>query len=382
MMKGQFLSDIVDNKELQHGKLNLITSPCGSGKSQWARSLKDTGLFDTLYLIDSRRGKESLKRRFGVLRENNFDGHSEYFVDGMKIMTYAGFAYAVTKFPEKFKFSDYTTIIADELDSCLRYREIDGDILHTIAVQELRKRIVNETNLVVATTATPSRVKTEFRKELFDVPLHGTPRSYETKNVIKYSNIHNVLSQITDGRRGIVYVPHIRQIQELEALFEKAGIKAMGIWSKNAKDKPMDGAHMALSDYIAEYEAIPDDIQVLIINQSSMTCINIYTAVDFVCINDCGADVQTQIRGRIRSDVDTMYILSRKATVNITSEQIEPWLGRKLSRLDRQDIVEAIGATNDHNRKIGWTTIAEELSAMGYDVTKKIVNGYHYFVIN
>ena len=66
---------IINLKEIQYGKLNLIHAPCGSGKTTFVEKKlwEESYWGDLLYLIDSRNALEAFKirgRRKRIQRQN------------------------------------------------------------------------------------------------------------------------------------------------------------------------------------------------------------------------------------------------------------------------------------------------------------------------
>ena len=56
---------IINFKEIQYGKLNIINAPCGSGKITFVEEKlwKEAWWGDLLYLIDSKNGLDAFKAR-------------------------------------------------------------------------------------------------------------------------------------------------------------------------------------------------------------------------------------------------------------------------------------------------------------------------------
>ena len=78
---------IIQFKDIQYGKLNVITAPCGSGKTTFVEKKlwKESWWGDLLYLIDSRNALEAFKVR-GEKRE--YRGEVYYKHEGITAMTY------------------------------------------------------------------------------------------------------------------------------------------------------------------------------------------------------------------------------------------------------------------------------------------------------
>ena len=75
----QFLGEegVILFDEIQHGKLNIINAPCGSGKTTFVEERLWTQAYwgDLLYLIDTRNALEAFKVRG---EEKEFNGEIYY----------------------------------------------------------------------------------------------------------------------------------------------------------------------------------------------------------------------------------------------------------------------------------------------------------------
>lgn len=82
---------VVNLKEIQWGKLNIITAPCGSGKTTFVEKKLWSEAYwgDLLYLIDSRNALDAFKIRG---EEKEYNGKIYYKHRGITAMTYATFA--------------------------------------------------------------------------------------------------------------------------------------------------------------------------------------------------------------------------------------------------------------------------------------------------
>ena len=152
------------------------------------------------------------------------------------------------------------------------------------------------------------------------------------------------------------------------------------IWSlKAAKpEHAMSDEQLALREYIIYNQCIRDDIDLLIINASYETSINIRqdennpkTRIDYIIVNTSNEDTITQVRGRYRDRLDTLYIHSREIArdgirLTVPNEYLNGWLTaeecKQLSLLF--NIVVGKG------RKAMWPTIQQMLIDVGYKIER------------
>lgn len=382
-MKGKYLSEVVDINDLQEGKLNIIDAPCGSGKTTLVEKKlwREAYWGDMLYLIDTKNGLDAFKSR-GEQRE--YKGEIYYKHKGITAMTYATFAMLCIYKPDEWLWNDEDAlIVCDEMQSVIKWAKIPQDVnLHKVALEQIHNRIALGTR-VVAISATTNKIKEEFKNEYVMMPIHGELIRYEVNNKIKYQNIQNIINILPADKKGLIYVPHITSMIDLQKQLEVRSIKCAKIFSMSNENYHMDENDLRARKSILEQECIPNDIQVLIINAATETGINIKSDVDYVVINSTDEDTVIQVIGRIRHDVDTVYYLekNRNGTVYISYEQIKDWLNKSLTTDDKNNLCAYIDARDNRNRLLGWTNIKKSLVASGYEVIEKKNDSTRYTVI-
>ena len=114
-------------------------------------------------------------------------------------------------------------------------------------------------------------------------------------------------NSLPTDQRGIIYISHITQMETCIEILKKRGINAVGLWSKNNEDVWMSDRQLKVREFLIKNSAIPDDVDVLLINKSYETSINIKTPVDYVVVHSADETVVTQARGRARNNIKTLY---------------------------------------------------------------------------
>ncbi len=370
MTGNKYLSEVVNMDSIKAGQLNIIDAPTGSGKTTFAlETLANTvsNKNRMLYLIDTTNGKEQLLKN--PITAHYTDGWREvaegncisFEADRVVVMTYAKFGVLADKYPS-FGLS-FEVIVCDELHSLMNFQYFSTDKnWHMIAKQKIEK-IINENPVtrVVALTATPKKVKEEFHftYELVDYDYESL-RQYENEEVIYYTNIKRALDEVNG--KGMVYVGHITKMKEIEGYLKERGLRTIAIWSIHNKEHEMTEEQITARRYILDNEKIPDNYDVLIINASSETCINLRGSIDFIIIHSQEEDTQTQVRGRFRGDVPMVYIYDSKTKVKVPAE----YMGRKLFKEEKDLLCEELNLHHPNGLLMKWTTVKERLIEEGW----------------
>lgn len=391
-MEEKYLSEIVDVNDIEKGKLNLITAPCGCGKTTFATDvLAKFGnqlhmCENTLYLIDTKTGKDQLLHT-GILTENPWTGDEYWEIPGiMRVMTYAAYATIVEAAPKHDYWDSGCMIICDELHNAVKWSKWQDNDIHKRAIDIIKDRIRTTECTVVALSATPDAIKDEFGYCLKKIPLSGTPKCYKENSCDIYKSLKLLLTQIEKGKRGIIYLPHIREILKYQAYMDSRGFKTAALWSINNEEHPLSEKQLEVRNYIIEWRKMPKSIDILFINKSCETSISIGTSstqdspIDFMIIHSADYDTYTQVRGRYRCDLDKLYVYSPY----ICYDDIvipENWLNRKLRKADIEDLIEYLEIKTDNRVLVKVPTFLREVERSGYKVTQKTIHGIRYKII-
>ena len=389
-MKGtKYLSELVDCSALQKGQLNVIKAPTGSGKTYFALnyipSLTNDALHNVVYLIDTINGKEQIVRNYNATSE--YYGWSKEVESGgmwfepdnrVVVITYAKFGVLFERNIEFYK--NFSYIICDEIHSLLRFQNYSKKPnYHSIARQVLEQAVKQKSGIVIALTATPDTIKKKFDAPSAEIPINQEELiQYDVEQVEGYTNPITVLSKVDVGTVGLCYFSRIHQMIEFEQEAKQMGFSPVSIWSINNKDHPMNDEQLEARRSILESWTIPPQYDLLIINSSSETSLKIKSKVDYVIVHSSNPDTQVQVRGRVNSDLKTLYL-----PVEGTSEIVVPseYLGKRLFREDKQALIEALNLRNTNNRPYGWHTVKNLLIESDYSVIEDRQGNLRYVVI-
>lgn len=389
-MKGtKYLSELVDCSALQKGQLNVIKAPTGSGKTYFALnyipSLTNDALHNVVYLIDTINGKEQIVRNYNATSEY-YGWSKEVELGGMwfepdnrvVVITYAKFGVLFERNIEFYK--NFSYIICDEIHSLLRFQNYSKKPnYHSIARQVLEQAVKQKSGIVIALTATPDTIKNQFNAPSAEIAINQEELiQYDIKQVEGYTNPITVLSKVDVGTVGLCYFSRIHQMIEFEQEAKQMGFSPVSIWSINNKDHPMNDEQLETRRSILESWTIPPQYDLLIINSSSETSLKIKSKVDYVIVHSSNPDTQVQVRGRINSDLMTLYL-----PVEGVSEIVVPseYLGKRLFQGDKQALAEALNLRNTNNRPYRWPTVKNLLIESDYSVIEARQGNLRYVVI-
>lgn len=154
------------------------------------------------------------------------------------------------------------------------------------------------------------------------------------------------------------------------------GFRAICVWSENNKDHPMTAEQRAARQHILTHEEIPPQYDMVILNASSETGINIHGKVDYIVVHSQEPETQVQIRGRYRHDLDRLYLLDYNS-IQVPGE----YLDCELSAEQREELCQVIGLRDPKGRVYKWSTVKSRLESAGYSIVEKRHNSKRFYII-
>ena len=386
MENKKYLTESIDMNGIKAGVLNIIQAPCGSGKSYFAlNKLPETVSRNSklLYVIDTINGREQkLKEKnttpYGaaweeLIKRGTQDWHigevydERYDVDKIVVITYAKFGVLANRYPN-FGYQ-FEVIVCDELHSgveMVNFKKDQNSINYAkIAIDRLKEIVTrSQTTKVIALTATPTKAINAFKGHINNIHVDEDVFRYLTKEIVTYRNIDIPLAE-ANGKRGIIYTAHIKDMIAIQECAAKMGIKAIAVWSIHNTEYPMTDEQLRVRDYILDKEELPPEYDAVIINKSNETAINIRGQVDYIIVHSQEADVREQARGRYRGNLDILYIYNTNADVVVPEE----FLNRALSKEDRDTLCAILKLRNASGNQVKWNSTRVILEELGYEVT-------------
>lgn len=169
-------------------------------------------------------------------------------------------------------------------------------------------------------------------------------------------------------------------MEEVEKYAKDAGFSPICIWSTRNQEHPMSQAQLDARESILRNFTIPFQYDFLIINSSSETSIKIKSHVDYVIVHSQNSDTQIQVRGRVNSDLERLYLASSCAVPLI--EVPEEYLGKRLFTKEKRALCAKLNLRNpQNNRPYQWRKIKELLIENDYYVEEGRYDSKRYAII-
>lgn len=397
MENTKFLAQAIHEEEICDGQLNMIKAPVGSGKTTWALrhlSKKMDSPLNMVYLIDTQNGRDQIVSANSDIAAHYSDmwldkvlNQWEMFseepqVDKIVVMTYAKFGALAKKYPE-FAFGTFEYIVCDEIHNLpifLRFGGADGEDKNWYehAKYQLEEIVSWTGTTVIGLSATPRKAEEHMNCAIANITVDDDVFQLETRETVTYTNKMLLLAELKEGQKGLAY---FRRITEMQAFYNSAterNIKAICIWSIGSKIHPMTQEQIEARNYILEKKELPPQYDLVIINASSETSISIFGKMDYIIVHNQDADTQTQVRGRYREALQTLYVLDYQGSIQVPAD----FIGRDLFTKEKAELCATLNIHDCKGRRVGWTTVKKKLLESGYTLTERRYNSRRCTVIS
>ena len=411
-MKGtQRISALITNPDMiLPGRINIIEANCSAGKThfalntipQWARNPERI-----LYLIDTNNGELRIQEHILTVSRQTYAladycsgkvwGEGAHDADGkMPVMTYSGFGSEV-RHGRNFNWQAFDFIVCDEMQNLVNYQKIPGNKINLEAAEGALRKILQESSTrIIALSATPFMIRKCFGNLCNDVCFDRNDLfCFETTLKIPYKQKIETILDEHKGETGILYTEQVADMKRYIDYANSIGLRANGFWSINADTQrkyPMDRTQFALRDTVLREETIPTDLDLLVINRASETCIKIdghKRTVDYMIVHDKNHDIQTQVRGRYHGDLPVLYFHDIEAANHLACKSFpEQYLNVRLYAQERNEICRILDLrkSNDPNGSYyKWPTVRKYLTKNGYTISDSLKDskrsGQHYYIV-
>ena len=387
-MKGsKYLSELItDPGMLRPGRINIIEANTSAGKTwfalntipEWAGSPEKV-----LYLIDTTNGELRLQQNILTISRQNyvladyasgrlFGEFADDARDRMPVMTYAGFGSEIRSsghaFWEKFEY-----IVCDEMQNLVRYQSYGDRTLLQLVEITLRSIAAKGRTKIIALSATSQKIRERFGVLCHDVAFDSDDLvQYETAETISYTGVEAILLQSL-GQTGILYTQSVADMIKYINFARENGIRADGFWSlkpETQKKFPMTKEQDALRSMVLKQETFPDDLDLLVINDASETCIKIQAEkrkVDYMVIHYSDEEKRIQVRGRYCGDLPKLYIHG-PPTESLLPVLPPQYLDVPLFSEDNAELCSALNIRTPEGRLCKWTTVKKRLQEIGFTI--------------
>lgn len=384
--------------------ISLIIAPCGSGKTYFTFNtlIKGEKLENIIYLCDTRNLKSAVRldndyshlcRFYCKSDDNNIVQDSKLIFgeiigdDKITVMTYAQFGLLAEKYPNGFE--KVKMIICDEAHQAIDYhRKFDNEESKTYenAINKINE--LSKQAKVILLSATPEIIKLKRlnQENIFDFRAEPNIKRLKENMVIPYSTNKDIKRIIKDFKalteqkniKMLIYTDRITTVKTIVDSCYSIGLRATGLWSLNNKENAMSTHQLEVLDSVVKDGLIPEEVDILVINASLQTGINIKNNdIDWVLVNSINSVTQVQARSRVRKDIDRVYIKSDATTQKQEIMLEEKWLNKPLATIDKKALCEELELFDERGRVKQWKAIFKELIEQGYGIkeaTKVIDN--------
>ncbi len=389
-----------------------------------------------LYVCDTTMLKSSiLKETDGItkiLEKNDLkqamkDKTLEDIVNGdvgdIKVITYSTLGFLLkNKASRTILLKYYNCIIMDEIHNLIKYAyNFKNDNSYKTIIEWLPTMLYERNLLLVALTATPYNMYYPLQKtnimyrtifhtdELKKIKKKTDKWHGVFKHAINYIKILGINYNWMKDRdeKVLIYVNTISVAKKYKTILTNSGYKVEWLCStNNTKDDKliMNDKQLRLREYLLNTGQYPEELDVLIINGAYETGWNLYDKkVQWVLIDSTRYDTQIQARNRVRNDIDTLltkeYIdedgqiiefdqyknthetgtfLGLPKLVHILKEDDKEYLGKKLTKEDKDYLVNKYSIVPHDKKKATWQTFLKELEKNDYIVKTNSHGTYIY----
>ena len=341
-----------------------------------------------LYLIDTVNGRDQLLRNNPITKYCDYSWRNDvlkgvdHFGDTpVVVMTYAKFGSIVSEYPS---FGDtFSFILCDEIHSLPRFCGFNNGEpfarqMHPIAWNRLIRLINSSNAIIIGLSATPKCILSYDSFRINEIPIDEDIRQYETRETIRYSNIDLILSHLSIDEKTLLYIHRVTEMERITKEAVSKGFNPIAIWSIHNLDHPMNDKQHAARNYILNNSRLPDEYNLVLINASCETSINLYGQIDNIIINTKEEEAQVQVRGRYRNDLRTLYLLDSSIFPEVPSE----FLGKELFAEDKKKLAETLKLKSAQGKNLSWPSVKKALLDNGYSVIEGRFQNRRFEIIN
>lgn len=393
MKEGKYLSEVLDSSQFDKNRMNLIVAQTGQGKTTAATTtlpeLLGVQKTRTLFLIDTIMGRENVISHDVAQRWDETE-------DKIFIMSYAEFGIRLKD--HNINSQMFDLIIADEFHNLYKYSKIDEASMWqrnptfdaaTISLMlsrespnyramETLKRWTTTTDIwVFVLTATPQQFLNKDKEldHYIHQVRHGeTLVAREILHKYSYGDAKPLLTEETDSKR-LLFASTIKQAKQFaETINSETNRNAIALWSRANVQNPMTVEQIQISDYLIANEEFPSNVDDIIATEAYSTGWNLNDErVKEVIIHSGNEILETQFAGRIRHDIEKLYIYNvnekknekKKKEKGMKFEIPNSFFNVWLNKNQRNNLIEEI----NFPRK--WTSLKKWLIENNFSLREK-----------
>lgn len=376
-MRGtKYLSELLPTDTIVNDNKNaFVVAPCGSGKTEFAKRLMKQ-YNKCLYLVDTKRLRTAIQME---LDKNN--------ITNVDVMCYKTFGNRFNRLTDMTgeELLKYDLIIGDEVHNLYKYyKKYDYNLDLYRAIELLMSE--HTTIKKVIMTATPSYIDMFLHLKSNLLDCYTTYDFTDDKDIIRYEELYkdyitnyhqiqnilqiNIPKYNLENKKFLIYTPKIETMKYLENVCKELNMRPICIWSEGNKKQEMTRRQYKFADNLLKTGLYYKDYNVLIINDSTETGVNIRDDVQYVIIDSDDPVTRTQVRNRVRHDV-VLITLKSNGKRSETPNKIELndcWLNKPLTTEDKNKLCKELGLTDAKGRILMWRGVNDELTKKGYEI--------------
>ena len=144
------------------------------------------------------------------------------------------------------------------------------------------------------------------------------------------------------GEKTLIYTKHVKDEIRIKTLCQDLGYKTEYVCSESNEN--FKTSQQRLKNYLIEFEEIPEELDVLIVNATFETGLNLRNVDNVIC-NESDEDTNTQALGRARSDIKLYahkYTVESEYNEDRIYNTIESYAGQKLFKEQQQELFDEL----------------------------------------
>lgn len=376
-----YLKEAIDLNIFVKGLFYLLIAPCGAGKTTAAMEGFASLASDracVLFLIDTSAGKSALLGRGDtqrVTREwlEDMETYAEWWGianggDGVRVMTYHQFGMLIQERGTGW-LNGIEVIICDEIHDLSKYIDIDKARAneatgYCLTAYETLTHIKDK--YVIAMTATPQRILKRLsagRVPGKKLDFRGRVRSYKVKETRYFPNFDVLWDMLPTQGKILLYTRHVSDLIKIPDDFWWFDV--LPLWSVWKTDIPMSEEQLDARNYLLKHEHFPDGYDCLCINAAYETGLNIRDEdLQTVVVNDSSSETITQVCGRVRHNIETLFLPDRQLE-HLGTYLPEKYFDKPLFLEDKQKIIHEL-QLKLKGELIGTSKLTSLLKEQGY----------------
>ena len=376
--RSKWLSEMVTKEELLNHDNTLLIAPCGSGKTYFIFNDVIDVSENVLYLCDTTNLKIATKMAWDKYGDS---------LTNLTIMSYHQFSKDLQGKSLTTYLNQWDYIIADEFHNLFNFSKMKGG-----SELEISKLVLTNKQVIpiVCMTATPYEILNNEKTYMtFIENMHVIDFS-ENKEIKRYINgckthISNVLqlqSQLqsyeelwkwTDSK-CLIFAEQIQTMRTIENICDNLELSHICIWSENNKDNLLNEEQIRVRNKILEEGLMDDNYQVLIINRSLETGVNIIDK-RFKLFVSCSSNItqSIQARNRLRMDLDWIILKTSKKEIPNDLKLTIPkeYCDKPLMSSDVEELITKLNICDGHGELMKSKKLIILLKNNNYIVERK-----------